>query len=187
MNHMNQGVHKNVIQKGFTLVELLVAVAIFMVVTVSTLGAFLSMIDLSKKVQNVRVAMDNANLAMETMMRNIRLGYDYESGENGGIRLKDQNGRSLEYGLVCVDVLKECARYGLGVKKDNTQEFTTLTSSDVNIEIATFDITGAPSLTDNEQPSVKIFIKGKTTLPIKDQLNFDFVFQSLATQRLYDK
>lgn len=185
---MKYALSKNIIQKGFTLVELLVAVAIFMVVTVSTLGAFLSMIDLSKKVQNVRVAMDNANLAMETMMRNIRLGYDYESiNGNQGIKLKDQNGRSLEYGLVCTEEGKECEKYGLAVKKDNAEAFTALTSSDINIQVATFDIRGVDSK-DGIQPSVQIFIKGKTTLPnIKDKLNFDFVFQSLATQRLYDK
>lgn len=178
---------RDVAHKGFTLVEMLVAISIFMLVMVSTLGAFLSMVDLNKKVQNVRVAMDNANLAMESMMRTIRLGYDYEPGvDTSSISLKDQDGYPVVYSIVCNEDPRRCSNFALTVNKRDTGAVT-ITSSDLKLEQVEFIVTGE-SLTDNIQPSVKIFIKGKTNLPqIKDRLNFDFVFQSIATQRLYDK
>ena len=178
---------RDVAHKGFTLVEMLVAISIFMLVMVSTLGAFLSMVDLNKKVQNVRVAMDNANLAMESMMRTIRLGYDYEQVGTSGIRLIDQDRNNVEYSVVCNDPDgRQCNNFALTVNKSGTGAVT-ITSSDLKLEQVEFIVTGE-NLADDIQPSVKIFIKGKTNLPqIKDRLNFDFVFQSIATQRLYDK
>ena len=180
---MKRSEEKTVLMQGFTLVEILVAIAIFMIVMVSTLGAFLSMVDLNKKVQAVRVAMDNANLAMEEMMREMRLGYDF-SEISSGISFTNQNGVSVAYELQCDPGSREneCVL----AKREGTNSFLPITSPDVNIEIATFELNGG-AISDDEQPTVKIFIKGKTNLQFRDNLNFDFVFQSLATQRLYDK
>lgn len=164
-------------QKGFTLVEMLVAIAIFMIVVVTTLGAFLKMVDVNKKVQSVRNAMDNANLAMETMMRNIRLGYDYSSFGENGISFRSQNGAVLTYSLG-----------GTGTQIIRTVDggdAVAITSPDLMIENLAFNIIGA-SVADDVQAHVKILLKGETVLP-KNEHNFDFSFQSLATQRLYDK
>ncbi len=181
---MRRSEEKTILTQGFTLVEILVAIAIFMIVMVSTLGAFLSMVDLNKKVQAVRVAMDNANLAMEEMMREMRLGYDFIQASESSISFKNQNGVSVAYEWQCDQGSREnkCVL----AKREGTNSFLPITSPDVNIEIATFELNGA-GLDDSEQPTVKIFIKGETNLPFRDNLNFDFVFQSLATQRLYDK
>jgi prepilin-type N-terminal cleavage/methylation domain-containing protein len=62
---------------GFTLVEILVSVAIFSVVVVSALGAMLAISDANRRVQQTRSAMDNLSLAIESISRNLRLGYMY--------------------------------------------------------------------------------------------------------------
>lgn len=166
---------------------MLVAIAIFMIVVVTTLGAFLKMVDVNKKVQSVRNAMDNANLAMETMMRNIRLGYDYcQDGQCGSskITFKDQNGVIVSYEYQATysgdggDPLGQMVRIIDGVS-------VAITSPDLDIDNLGFEVI-APTINDNIQAHVKIFVKGKTVLP-KNEHNFDFSFQSLATQRLYDK
>lgn len=176
------------IQKGFTLVEMLVAIAIFMIVVTTTLGAFLKMVDINKKVQSVRNAMDNANLAMETMMRNIRLGYDYcQVGPICGLNslsFKDQNGTIVTYEFQSTnngegnDPLGQMMRIRDGVS-------VAITSPDLDIDNLEFVVVD-PVVSDSGQAHVKIFVKGKTILP-KNEHNFDFSFQSLATQRLYDK
>lgn len=178
------------IRKGFTLVEMLVAIAIFMIVVTTTLGAFLKMVDVNKKVQSVRNAMDNANLAMETMMRNIRLGYDYcqvgPSCTANSLSFRDQSGNIVTYELIegPLAIGQEETSYQM-VRTINNGPQVAITSPDIAIEILSFDVNGA-SVLDDVQAHVKIFVKGKTLL-LKNEHNFDFSFQSLATQRLYDK
>ncbi len=176
------------IQKGFTLVEMLVAIAIFMIVVTTTLGAFLKMVDINKKVQSVRNAMDNANLAMETMMRNIRLGYDYcQVGSCGTnkITFRDQSGTKIvSYELQTSDNGAENDPLGRMVRIIDGDSVA-ITSPDLDIDNLEFEVV-APTISDDVQAHVKIFVKGKTILP-KNEHNFDFSFQALATQRLYDK
>jgi prepilin-type N-terminal cleavage/methylation domain-containing protein len=174
------------VQKGFSLVEMLVAIAIFMIVVTTTLGAFLKMVDINKKVQSVRNAMDNANLAMETMMRNIRLGYDYNGG-GSSISFTSQNGESVTYSLMEMEVDQGGVSKVLGqmMRTVNGGAEVAITSPDLDIDTLRFVINGG-FLDDNVQAHVNLFVTGKTVLP-KNEHNFDFSFQSLATQRLYDK
>jgi prepilin-type N-terminal cleavage/methylation domain-containing protein len=64
-------------QSGFTLVELLVSLAIFSVVVVASLGAMLAISDANRRVQKTRAVLDNLSLSMESMSRNLRLGSTY--------------------------------------------------------------------------------------------------------------
>lgn len=186
MNIMRSLAHKH--NTGFTLVEMLVGIAIFMIVVTTTLGAFLTMVDINKKVQSVRNAMDNANLAMETMMRNIRLGYDYTSCQSPVcIEFTDQNGQRVRYFLDTTSAGQNNGDpVGVLYRVVNSQSPVAITSPDVDIDTLRFDISGSSSVTDAIQAHVRIFVSGKTILP-RNQHNFDFAFQSLATQRLYDK
>ncbi len=70
---------KKILKKtdGFTLVELLVSLAIFSVVVVSSLGAMLSIADANRRVQKTRAVLDNLSLSIESMSRNLRLGSTY--------------------------------------------------------------------------------------------------------------
>lgn len=68
-------IHKN--QSGFTLVELLVSLAIFSIVVIAALGAMLSIADANRRVQKTRAVLDNLSLSIESMTRNLRLGNTY--------------------------------------------------------------------------------------------------------------
>jgi len=63
--------------KGFTLVELIVSMALFIIVVFITTSAFLTLATLSEKASTTRIAMDNLNIAIEMMARSIRTGYTY--------------------------------------------------------------------------------------------------------------
>ena len=63
--------------QGFTLVELLVASAIFSVVSIVAVGAILTINDANRKTQAIRAVVDNMNFTMESMSRKLRTGSNY--------------------------------------------------------------------------------------------------------------
>jgi len=62
---------------GFTLVEVMVATAIFVVVMVMGIGAVLNTNASHKETQSLHTIIDNLNFVMEDMSRNLRLGESY--------------------------------------------------------------------------------------------------------------
>lgn len=63
---------------GFTLVEMIVSLAIFSVVAVIAIGALLKVIDANKKAQSIQSSVTNLNFAMESMSRDLRTGTDIQ-------------------------------------------------------------------------------------------------------------
>lgn len=64
-------------QKGFTLVEMIVSLAIFSIVAVVALGALVNIISANKKAQSLQASITNLNFALETMSREMRVGSKY--------------------------------------------------------------------------------------------------------------
>src|ERR1035437_3022439 len=62
---------------GFTLIEMLVSIAIFMVVAVIAVAALLKIVDANRKSQTLQDAVNNINFAMDSITREIRVGSDY--------------------------------------------------------------------------------------------------------------
>ena len=69
-------------QKGFTLVEMIVSLAIFTVVAVVAVGALLKITDANRKSQTLKTAINNLNFALESMSREMRVGANYAVGAN---------------------------------------------------------------------------------------------------------
>ncbi len=65
-------------QKGFTLVETLVALAIFSVVMVTSVGIVLSVITSNKRNQAINAVVNNLNYSIESMVRDIKTGFSYK-------------------------------------------------------------------------------------------------------------
>jgi prepilin-type N-terminal cleavage/methylation domain-containing protein len=66
--------------RAFTLVEIIVSLAIFSVVAVVALGALVKIISANKKAQSLQSAITNLNYAMESISREMRVGKDYACG-----------------------------------------------------------------------------------------------------------
>lgn len=194
---------KRALQKGFTLVEILVAISIFSVVVISTIGAFLKMVDVNKKIQSVRTAMDNANLAMETMARSIRLGTNYyctatSGGYQGGLEPAPQDctsggtligfeGQRGEVGNPQDQIYYQLNPTTGQIERTINSQTIPITSADITIQKMEFFVDGSQSVQNGNrvQPRVRIVVVGKTNLP-NNSLNFNFSFQTIATQRLLD-
>ena len=63
---------------GFTLIEIIVSLAIFTIVAVVAVGAFLKIVDANKKSQSLKTAINNINFALESMTREMRVGSLYK-------------------------------------------------------------------------------------------------------------
>jgi prepilin-type N-terminal cleavage/methylation domain-containing protein len=64
-------------EKGFTLVELIVAVGLFSVVMLVSVSALLSLVGANRKAQSLQSVMNNLNIALDGMVRSIRMGTTY--------------------------------------------------------------------------------------------------------------
>jgi len=69
---------------GFTLVEMMVASAIFTVVSVVAIGAVITVNNANRKAQAIRAVVDNLNFTMESMSRKLRVGSQYHCGTSDG-------------------------------------------------------------------------------------------------------
>ncbi len=66
---------------GFTLIEIMIATALFVVIMILGIGVLLNVSKSHKSTQIMRSAMDNMSFVMEDMSRNIRLGSTFYCGD----------------------------------------------------------------------------------------------------------
>jgi len=164
------------VRSGFTLIEMIVAVSLFTMVSFVAIGSLITIADANRKVNSLRTTMDNVNFAIESMSRDIRTGTGYSvTGDNKKISFTDQNGASVQY------------RYNVGqstiqVKKDGSN-FKDITSPEIKIESAKFYVAGAGS-GDGIQPRVIIIVKG--VAGIKGKTISTFNLQTTVSQRKLD-
>ncbi len=63
---------------GFTLVEMLVSIAVFMSVMVIAIGSFISILNANKKSQAMKTVVDNVTFAVDSISRSIKIGKNYK-------------------------------------------------------------------------------------------------------------
>lgn len=170
--------------KGFTLVEMIVAIFIFSIVMVVAVGALVSVIGANRKAQAVKSVMNNLNFALESMTRTIRTGTGYDCGTpncategSETFSLLSTNGEDVVYTLN-----KQEAR--IERSTDGGSTFQALTAPEVTVDILTFYLDGE-TVGDDEQPRVLIHVKGTAGSGGRDQTEFSL--QTLVAQRLLDR
>lgn len=92
--------------RGYTLIELIVAVGVFALVMVLASGAYLVMIGANRSAQSTATGIDNLSFALEIMTRSIRTGNSYNCGGIGDcpagaatFAFKDESGTAVSYAL----------------------------------------------------------------------------------------
>ncbi len=81
--------------KGFSLIEIMVSVAVFSVVIMAGTLSMLSIIDANQKSQSLNSVMTNLNTVLETMAREVRVGSLYCLTDSGDLCSDDQEDVSL--------------------------------------------------------------------------------------------
>lgn len=180
---------------GFTLIEILVAMSMFLVISIGAIGVFSSTLKIQKKILANQELLNQTSYAMEYMSRAIRMARKDDISINGNIKNCLSGDRAVNYeitstgqgGIMFRNYKDECQEFyleeeQLKEKKDDNPSFL-LTSP--NITVNKFKIVGSGfGQNDNFQPSVTIFLdmtgKDQTKLQIQttiSQRNPDVEYQ----------
>ena len=179
-------------KSGFTIIEMMVAIAVFLVVVTAGIGALLNAYSIHGKSQAVRSMMDNLNFIMDDMSKNIKTGYDYHCIDDVNVdenhlstphNCKSGNGiafKSSIDGKIWVYVVSD----GKIQKRVAKGDFVELNSSGVTIEnLDGFSVIGSESFTDGQQPFTEIRLVGKI---IYKNENIPFSLENSVSQRRID-
>jgi prepilin-type N-terminal cleavage/methylation domain-containing protein len=141
--------------RGYTLVEMIVAVGLFALIMTLASGAYILMISINRQAQSIATGIDNLSFALETMTRTIRTGTNYSCNlgtdcpnGNSNFSVKNQNGVTVSYTL------------SNGTIMQNNVPLTD--PSSVTVSSLTFYVSGAApvSSSDYTQPHVTIVVSG---------------------------
>ncbi|HVY72676.1 MAG TPA: type II secretion system protein [Candidatus Paceibacterota bacterium] len=181
--------------RGFTLIEMLVSVAIFSIVMVMALGALLALSDANRQAQLLSIATNNFNSSLDSMSRAIRTGTAFHCG--GGTLTVPADcalSPSTQFSFLSADGLQtvyklgttECSN-GVGCilrSQDGGSSYVSITSTDIVVTKLAFYVKG--SLTsDGVQPRAVILASGYTTVKAGQKTQFNV--QTSITQRIYDQ
>lgn len=179
--------------KGFTLVELMVAVGIFMAITLISLGAILAVLDAGREAQSLKSIMTNLNFAVELMSRDIKFGTDYYCGVTTATTWAPQNctggGNAAQPAITFttsegVDTIYRLNGTQLERSINYGSTYIGLTSPDIIIQDLKFYVFGA-SIGDTNQPRVFMIVRGYAGT--KPTTQSRFVIQTSVSQRVLDR
>ena len=181
---------------GFSLVELIVALAVFTIIMTISMGSILSVFDANKKSKSLQIVMDNLNLATESMTRTIRFATNYHCDITQGststprdcpsgatsIAVTDSTGRLIVYKLVGSQIFRSI----------NGGVDYAVTSTDIAVTNLSFWVFGSALFNngaDTFQPRAIIVMRGFVG-QLNNQRNIQrsssFSLETTVSQRLFD-
>ena len=144
--------HNNsTIQKGFTLVEILVASSIFAMLILIVTGIFLGVVGAQRKTVAVRTLQDSVRFVIEAMSRDIRTGYDFSLFQNE-LRFTSTIGGGIQQVSYRLNgsVLEKGVSDGMG-----GYTFSALTPGNLTVDYLNFYLSGQPP-GDQRQPRITV-------------------------------
>lgn len=177
------------LRKGFTLIEIMTAVSIFIVVLTISSGAIISVFDANRKAQTLRSSLNNLNLAIEAMSREMRFGKAYHCLNSGTLTTPNNcpSGGSFISFLSTGNQQMVYKLNGTTIERstDGGVTYIPMTSPDVVVQNLSFYVLGAgPVPTNTLQPKVLVVLKGYVGNSVKTRT--DFSVQTLVSQRTLD-
>lgn len=179
-------------RRGFTLVEMIVAIGLFTIVLFIASSAFLSVLDADRKSRATRIAMDNLNLSLEDMARRIKTGTSYFCDGtvlSSGTRDCPSGGNSIaftEQGGITRTAYRLDTTTGVIKRTRGSGTELSVTAPEITISNLKFIVSGStiwdPLDRDTDQPYVTILAEGTTV----GKVTTAFSIQTTVAQRAYD-
>ena len=191
-------------KNGYTLIETMIAVSLFIIIVTIGMGALLNANRLNQKSKAMRSILDNLSFVMEDMSRNLRTGYSYScvpaslavpssptSGQSCvGIAFEPSGGSggSDPWIYEIVNTTTPTVTSFIQRSTDNGRHWMPLTPSEITFSAASgFSILGAESKSQNgdtQQPFVTIRLVG--TITSVGGVSTPFDLQTSLSQRQLD-
>lgn len=160
-------------EDGFTLIEMLVSMALFSIVIVVIMGSILTIVDVNRKSRSLTVVMNDLNFVLESITRTVKTGeiLNETDGVLSEIEVEDQEGRIILY------------RWEDGAIERNVdgRGYISLTSNQIEITDADFILFDD---SDNYQPRLLISVEGEVVITPK--VRSAFKIQTSVAQRNLD-
>lgn len=183
-------------ERGFTLVELIVSLALFIIVIFIVTSSFLNIVHLYEKAQTVRIALDTMSIAVENMARSLRTGSQYYCNADSNFANRNsiplQDCPAGDISIMFIDPTGAIGGYQL--KTDSTHGYIqwrdpartnqcceVLTGNDINITNLTFYTFNAATV-GPEQPRISFVVQG--TAGTDPQTRTKFSIYTSVTQRI---
>lgn len=183
--------------RGFSLIELIVAVALFAVVMVVAIGALLALVTANRKARALESVMNNLNITLDGMVRSMRMGTYYHcdstlipdtSSADGDCA---EGGTTFSFAPFGSDEGAQNQRVAYSFQNGQLWRSETggpdaiaVTAPEVDIQEMTFYVVGTERR-DTTQPKVVIVVKG-TAGAEKVNTTTTFYIQATAVQRALD-
>ncbi len=189
---------------GFTLIEMMVAVAIFSVVMLVAVGALLSVMDANRKAQALKNVINNINFTLESMSRTVRTGSAYhckpgksdttpvggdsidkaKNCKNGG-RLLAFEGQDGDPNTKDDQVIYRLngTKLQRSIQGGKDKSWVSLTSPNVRVEDFAVYVFGAKD-SDSVQP--RVIITMRVSAVSSNRAETEFNLQTSVTQRFLD-
>lgn len=163
--------------RGFTLVEMLVSIALFAIVLVITLGSIMTIVDVNRKSQSLTIVMNDLNFALENITRSVKTGdiqVEQSSLEEIYV-IEDLKGekRDVKYKFT-----ENKIERNVKPKDGAWSGYVAITSDQINIDQAKFIVYDS---VDSLQPRVLISISG--TALVGPTISSKFHIQTTVSQR----
>jgi type II secretory pathway pseudopilin PulG len=182
-------------QRGFTLIELTVSVALFIVVMLVAVGALLALVDANRKARALESVINNLNITLDGMVRAIRMGSIYNCG--GADVPNPATGANCASGGTSFSFAPYGSDAGDQTERvvytfSNGQLFRSMqggsnpiavTAPEVSINSMTFYVVGTV-VGDTAQPKVVMVVKG--TAGASNKTRTTFYIQATGVQRTLD-
>ena len=147
--------------KGFSIIEVLIAVAIFSVTMLVAAGSLVSLLDANQKARTQALVIGNLEAALNSMSRHIREGSEYLILDSGAtidyVRAGGVSSNSDDHTRFSFD-----AGSGRILRSDNGGvDYQPITSDDINIQNMSFELIS--NSIANELPRILVAVAGETT------------------------
>lgn len=194
---------------GFTLIEMIVSVAIFMFVMLVAVGSLVALVGANRKAQSISAIVDNLRFALDDVSRTVRTGYEYNCSNGAGVsgtndcttggsqiavipqfRTLDSSGNPIKF-VFRFSTASQCGPgFTAGCLMRSTKdgaEFLPITSPEIEINPtqSKFFVRGStPGTADGKQPEVVMTLSAVAQVNVNASSVFNV--QTTITQRRYD-